>query len=181
MGSKAGGVDEYFRLCNQASSTHQRKAELPASPAEIAAAKARQRHVFTFGILASLIPISCQILIGYFIVEDGRNDFPRADYSIVTLNFWVAQLLLMCIAVGSSTLVDFAKFVIDKSVRQPGIVTKILTLFLLYVAASVYFSATILGTDILANSLWPLCVLVPGLMMLSYVIDMDLVVLEVGG
>jgi hypothetical protein len=180
MGSKAGGVDEYFRLCNQASSRHQRKAELPASPAEIAAAKARQRHVFTFGILASLIPISCQILIGYFIVEDGRNVFPRADYSIVTLNFWVAQSLLLCIALATNTLVDFAKFVIDKSVKLPNVMTKVLLLLFLFVAASVYFSATILGTDILGNAFWPLCVLVPLLIILSYVIDMDLVLLEVG-
>jgi len=135
--------------------------------------------VFSFGILASLIPITCQILIGFFIVEDGKNDFPRADYSVVTLNFWVAQLLLICIAVASSTLVDFAKFVIDRSVN-PNIMTKIFILFLMFVVASVYFSATILGTDILVNSRWPLYLLVPVLITLCYMIDMDLILLEVG-
>jgi len=152
---------------------------LPVSPAQITAAKKRQRHVFSFGILASLIPITCQILIGFFIAEDGKNDFPRADYSIVTLNFWVAQLLLICIAVASSTLVDFAKFVIDRSVK-PDIMTKIFILFLTFVAASVYFSATILGTGILENSRWPLYLLVPVLIILSYMIDMDLILLEIG-
>ncbi len=88
-------------------------------------------------------------------------------------------MLLICIAVASSTLVDFAKFVIDRSVN-PNIMTKIFILFLMFVVASVYFSASILGTDILVNSRWPLYLLVPVLITLSYMIDMDLILLEVG-
>lgn len=152
---------------------------MPASAAQIAAAKKRQRHVFTFGIVASFIPIGCQILIGYFIWSDGRNDFPRADYSIVTLNFWAAQLLLLCIAAASSTLVDFAKFVLDRPVNAPEIMTRVFILLLAFVIASVYFSASILGTDITSRSGWPLCIFVPLLMFLSYSIDMDLALREV--
>jgi hypothetical protein len=147
---------------------------------DIHKAKLRQRHIFTLGVGAALIPILCQIVVAFVVFLAGKADFPKSDQTVMSLGFWDIQMVLLCIAVAANTMVDFGKLVIDKSVKKSILIVKIGTLIGLFIMLSICFSATILGSDVLSKMGVAMLILGAVILALSYVIDMDLALIEAG-
>ena len=134
--------------------------------------------MFALGVGAALIPVICQFVIALIVWLD-QNDFPKSDPTIISLPFWDTQMLLVCIAVAANTLVDFFKLVVDKSAKSSFFVVKVCILGALFLILSLCFSVTLLGQDVASKTGFPLLILGVVILILSYMIDMDLALIDV--
>jgi len=152
---------------------------LPATPDEIAAARRKQRHIFILGVGAAAIPVVCQLVVAFTVRLAGRADFPKSDRTILSIHFWDTQILLLCIAVAANTMVDFFKLVMVRSARSSLFVLKVCVLGLLFLILSICFSVTLLDQDAISAIGIPMLLLGCVILIVSYIIDMDLVLIEI--
>jgi len=65
------------------------------------------RQKFTSAVIIAAIPVGVQVAIASLLIFGKPEAFPFADEAIQHPAFWLMQVILVCIAVGGNTIVDF--------------------------------------------------------------------------
>lgn len=119
----------------------------PANETEDVGVKRRQRRVFLVGIVVAAIPILCQLLM-LSAVAAAPGAFPGSDRTFTEARFWPIQVVLLCVAVAGSAIVDCVRVMLKEGRINNAALAWFLYLLLFFFMESMMFSVTLLDTRI---------------------------------
>jgi hypothetical protein len=141
----------------------------------------KQRWMFASGIGVAAVPIAVQVIAAIVIWTDrAPKAFPMADDVIDSMAFWILQAILLCVAMGGSTIVDCIRVGRPKSDHRPSFVFQAILLIVLLIIISLIVALALLDKA-LPNAVYYLvaCISVADLI-LAYRVEMDLALIDAG-
>jgi hypothetical protein len=100
-----------------------------ADKLETIGAKRRQRRVFLVGLVVAAVPILCQLLM-LAAMSAAPEAFPAADRTFTEARFWPIQVVLLCVAVAGSAIVDCVRLMLTGERIEGAAITYFLPLLL---------------------------------------------------
>lgn len=73
--------------------------------------KRQQRRGFLVGLTVAAVPILCQVLM-LLALWAAPEAFPAADRTFTQARFWPIQIVLLCVAVAGTAIVDCVKLML---------------------------------------------------------------------
>jgi hypothetical protein len=137
----------------------------------------KQRWMFASGIGVAAVPIAVQVIAAIVIWTDtAPKAFPLADDAIDSKAFWILQAILLCVAVGGSTVVDCIRVGRPKSDHRPSFVFEAILLIIISVIV-----ALALLDKALPNAVYYVVALLSFADLgLAYRVEMDLALIDAG-
>jgi hypothetical protein len=116
---------------------------------QAASVKRKQLWMFASGTGVAAIPIAVQVIAAMVIWNDtDRKAFPLADAAIDSKAFWILQAILLCVAVGGSTIVDCIRVGRPRTEGRPSFVFRAIMLIVLLVIISLTVALALLDTEL---------------------------------
>jgi hypothetical protein len=109
--------------------------------------KRRQQRVFLVGCIVAAVPILCQFLM-LAALSTAPESFPVADRTFTEARFWPVQVVLLCVAVAGSAIVDRVRLMLIEERIDGVVISYFLSLLLFFCIESIMFSVTLLATGI---------------------------------
>jgi len=109
--------------------------------------KRQQRRGFLVGLTVVAVRILCQVLM-LLALWAAPEAFPAADRTFTQARFWPIQLVLLCVAVAGTAVVDCVKLMLTERHIEGGVVAYFLPLLLCFFVESMMFSVTLLASRI---------------------------------
>jgi hypothetical protein len=141
----------------------------------------KQSWMFASGIGVAAVPIAVQVIAAIVILTDtAPKAFPMADDVIDSMAFWILQAILLCVAVGGSTIVDCIRVGRPKSDHRPSFVFQAILLIVLLIIISLIVALALLDKA-LPSAVYYLvaCISLVDLI-LAYRVEMDLALIDAG-
>ncbi len=132
------------------------------------------------GFGAASVPMVCQLIVAFALLTAG-DDFPKADHSLLGINFWGVQMMLVCVAVAGNTIIDFGKHMVEHKAGNLSFVGQFFALALSFVALSVFFAITLLDTELSLTFLLPVLTSGALALLFAYLVDMKIALVEAVG
>jgi len=107
----------------------------------------RQQRVFLVGFIVAAVPILCQLLM-LAALSAAPEAFPVADRTFTEARFWPVQVVLLCVAVGGSAIVNCVRLMMIEERIERVVISYFLSLLLFFFIESMMFSVTLLATGI---------------------------------
>jgi hypothetical protein len=144
-----------------------------SAAAEPVSVKRQQRRVLLVGLVVAAIPILCQILM-LCAVATAPAAFPAADRTLAQARFWPVQIVLLCVAIAGSAIVDFVRLLLAGGTVEKTAVGFFLLVLLFFFVVSVMFSVTLLASQI--GWLWLISMTIAGAaaMVFAYYLEMEI-------
>jgi hypothetical protein len=138
-----------------------------------AGGKRRRQLVFTVGFIVAAIPILCQFLM-LGALSAAPEAFPSADRTFTEARFWPIQVVLLCVAVAGTAIVDCVRMMLNGQPIDGTVVGYFLLLLLFFLIESMMFSVTLLASRI--GWEWSMGMSVVGALNLSlaYMLEMEI-------
>jgi hypothetical protein len=107
--------------------------------------KRQQRRMQLVGFIVAAVPIGCQLLMlpALHIAPDGA--FPVANRTFVDARFWPIQIVLLCVGIAGSAMIDCIKLMWNSGRSERTALGYLLTLALVFFIESLMFSVTLLA------------------------------------
>jgi hypothetical protein len=110
--------------------------------------KRQQRRMQLVGFIVAAIPISCQLLMLMALQAAPDGAFPVADRTFTDARFWPIQIVLLCVGVGGSAIVDCIRLMWNTGRAERTALAYLLALVLVFFIESLMFSVTLLAATI---------------------------------
>ena len=110
-------------------------------------AKRRQQRIFVVGLTVAAVPILCQCLM-LAALAAAPEAFPAADRSFTEVRFWPIQVVLVCVAVAGTAIVDCVRTMLTEERINSTALAYFLWLLLFFFIESIMFSVTLLASRI---------------------------------
>ena len=138
-----------------------------------AGGKRRRQLVFTVGFIVAAIPILCQFLM-LGALSAAPEAFPSADRTFTEARFWPIQVVLLCVAVAGTAIVDCVRMMLNGQPIDGTVVGYFLLLLLFFLIGSMMVSVTLLASRIGWD--WSMGMSVVGALNLSlaYMLEMEI-------
>jgi len=138
-----------------------------------AGGKRRRQLVFTVGFIVAAIPILCQFLM-LGALSGAPEAFPSADRTFTEARFWPIQVVLLCVAVAGTAIVDCVRMMLNGQPIDGTVVGYFLLLLLFFLIGSMMVSVTLLASRIGWD--WSMGMSVVGALNLSlaYMLEMEI-------
>jgi len=138
-----------------------------------AGVKRRRQLVFLVGLIVAAIPILCQFLM-LGALSAAPEAFPAADRTFTEARFWPIQVVLLCVAVAGSAIVDCVRRMLDERPIDGTVVGYFLLLLLFFFIESMMFSVTLLASRIGWDWLTGMSVVGALNLSLAYMLEMEI-------
>lgn len=112
---------------------------------ETVSIKRQQRRMQLVGFIVAAIPIGCQLLMLMALRTAPDGAFPVADRTFTDARFWPIQIVLLCVGVAGSAIVDCIKLMWNTGRAERTALVYLLTLILVFFIESLMFSVTLLA------------------------------------
>jgi hypothetical protein len=109
--------------------------------------KRQQRRGFLVGLIVAAVPILCQVLM-LLALWAAPEAFPAADRTFTQGRFWPIQVVLLCVAVAGTAIVDCMKLMLTERRIEDAVLAYFLPLLLCLFVESMMFSVTLLASRI---------------------------------
>jgi hypothetical protein len=109
--------------------------------------KRQQRRGFLVGLIVAAVPILCQVLM-LLALWAAPEAFPAADRTFTQGRFWPIQVVLLCVAVAGTAIVDCMKLMLTERRIEDAVLAYFLPLLLCLIVESMMFSVTLLASRI---------------------------------
>jgi hypothetical protein len=137
------------------------------------AVKRRRQQVFLVGFIVAAVPIFCQLLM-LAALSAAPEAFPVADRTFTEARFWPIQVVLLCVAVAGSAIVDCVRLMLTEERIGRGVISYFLTLLLFFFFESMMFSVTLLATGIGWRWLAGMVVIGGVILLLACLLEMEI-------
>jgi len=134
--------------------------------------KRRQRLIFLVGLIVAAIPILCQLLT-LAALSLAWDSFPAADRTFTEARFWPIQIVLLCVAVAGSAIVDCVRSMLTEGRVDGAVLGYFLPLLLVFFIESMMFSVTLLASRIGWDWLIWMGVIGASNLYLAYMLEME--------
>jgi hypothetical protein len=136
--------------------------------------KRRQRRVFLVGLVVAAVPILCQCLM-LAALSTAPEAFPAADRTFTEARFWPIQVVLLCVAVGGTAIVDCVKLLLTDRRIGGAVLAYFLPLLLCLFVESMMFSVTLLASRIGWSWLAGMTAIGAFNLLLAFMLEMEIV------
>jgi hypothetical protein len=109
--------------------------------------KRLQRRGFLVGLTVAAVPILCQVLM-LLALRAAPEAFPAADRTFTEARFWPIQVVLLCVAIAGTAIVDCVKGMLADRRVEGAVLGYFLPLLLCLLVESMMFSVTLLASRI---------------------------------
>src|SRR5580698_1184675 len=100
--------------------------------------KRRQQRVFLVGCVVAAVPIFCQLLM-LAVLSIAPESYPVADRTFTEARFWPVQVVLLCVAVAGSAIVDCVRLMLIEERIDGVVISYFLSLLLFFFIESISF------------------------------------------
>ena len=147
--------------------------ECAAANLEGIGVKRRQRRVFLVGLIVAAVPILCQLLM-LAALSAAPEAFPAADRTFTEARFWPIQIVLLCVAVGGTAIVNCVKQMLTEGRIDGAVLAYFLPLLLCLFVESMMFSITLLASQIGWNWLVGMATIGTFDLLLAFMLEMEI-------
>src|SRR5690242_6889187 len=119
-----------------------------ADDLETVSIKRQQRRMQLIGFIVAAIPIGCQLLMLMALQAAPDGAFPTADRTFTDARFWPIQVVLLCVGVAGSAIVDCIKLMWNTGRSDRPALVYLLALVLAFFVESLMFSVILLAATI---------------------------------
>jgi hypothetical protein len=109
--------------------------------------KRQQRRIFLVGFVVAAVPIVCQFLM-LGALKAAPDAFPAADRTFTEARFWPIQVVLLCVAVAGSAIVNCVRLMLTQGRIDETVLAYFLPLLFAFFVESMIFSVTLLAAGI---------------------------------
>jgi hypothetical protein len=144
-----------------------------AGKADSIGIKRQQRRGFLVGLTVAAAPILCQVLM-LLALRASPDAFPAADRTFTEARFWPIQVVLLCVAVAGTAIVDCVKLLLSERQVDGAVLGYFLPLLLSLFVESMMFSVTLLASRI--GWSWLVGMTVVGVfnLLLAFMLEMEI-------
>lgn len=135
--------------------------------------KRKQRRGFLVGLTVAGVPILCQVLM-LLALRAAPEAFPAADRTFTEARFWPIQVVLLCVAVAGTAIVDCVKSMLTEQRIEGTVLAYFLPLLLCLFVESMMFSVTLLASRIGWGWLAGMTVIGAFNLLLAFMLEMEI-------
>jgi hypothetical protein len=133
--------------------------------------KRQQRRIFLVGFVVAAVPIVCQFLM-LGALKAAPDAFPAADRTFTEARFWPIQVVLLCVAVAGSAIVNCVRLMLTQGRIDGTVLAYFLPLLFLFFFESMMFSVTLLAAGIGWGWLVAMAAIGAATLFVAYMLDM---------